>query len=89
LTEGSTIEDRWENIFEDDDDRVRFLEILGAVAMDYNWLGHGYCLMNNHYHLIRNERVASLFTILIEQAFPRFNTFSADHILALIASRKL
>ena len=43
--------DRREAIFEDDD-RVRFLEILGAVVFEYNWLCHGYCLMDNHYHLI-------------------------------------
>ena len=44
--------DRREAIFEDDDDRVRFLEILGMVVSDFNWLCHGYCLMDNHYHLI-------------------------------------
>ncbi|MDV6343604.1 transposase [Nitrosomonas sp. Is37] len=44
--------DRRENIYEDDDDRLRFLEILGTVVVDYNWLCHGYCLMDNHYHLI-------------------------------------
>lgn len=44
--------DRREAIFEDDDDRVRFLEVLGAVVLDHNWLCHGYCLMDNHYHLI-------------------------------------
>ena len=45
-------EDRREAIFEDDDDRVRLLEILGMVVLDHNWLCHGYCLMDNHYHLI-------------------------------------
>ena len=44
--------DRHEAIFEDDEDRVRFLEILGMVVLDHNWLCHGYCLMDNHYHLI-------------------------------------
>jgi len=44
--------DRREDIYEDDDDREKFLEILGAVVNDYNWLCHGYCLMGNHYHLI-------------------------------------
>ena len=43
--------DRRETIFEDDD-RLRFLEILGMVVLDHNWLCHGYCLMDNHYHLI-------------------------------------
>lgn len=44
--------DRREDIYEDNDDRERFLEILGAVVTGYNWLCHAYCQMNNHYHLI-------------------------------------
>ncbi|MDH5553021.1 MAG: transposase [Nitrosomonas sp.] len=44
--------DRREDIFEDNDDRLRFLEILGAVVTDFNWLCHCYCLMDNHYHLV-------------------------------------
>ena len=44
--------DRREDIYEDDEDRKIFLDILGKVVTDYNWLCHGYCLMNNHYHLI-------------------------------------
>ena len=38
--------DRREAIFEDNDGRLRFLEILGTVVADYNWLCHGYCLMD-------------------------------------------
>ena len=44
--------DRRENIYEEDEDRIIFLNILGKVVTDYNWLCHGYCLMSNHYHLI-------------------------------------
>ncbi|WP_394809825.1 transposase [Nitrosomonas sp.] len=44
--------DRREAIFEDNDDRVMFLEILGVVGADHNWLCHGHRLMDNHYHLI-------------------------------------
>jgi len=44
--------DRRENIYDDDVDREVFLDILGNVVTDYNWLCHGYCLMDNHYHLI-------------------------------------
>ena len=39
-------------IYKDDEDRVKFLEILGEVNRNYNWLCHAYCLMNKHYHLI-------------------------------------
>lgn len=44
--------DRQEAIYEDDLDRRLFLEILGEVVADFNWLVHAYCLMSNHYHLL-------------------------------------
>lgn len=44
--------DRREAIFEDDDDRERFLAVLGEVVADFNWVCHAYCLMTNHYHLL-------------------------------------
>jgi len=44
--------DRREAIYEDDEDRQRFLAILGEVAERYNWICHAYCLMTNHYHLV-------------------------------------
>ncbi len=44
--------DRREAIYEDDEDRSRFLEILAQVVADANWLCHAYCLMSNHYHLV-------------------------------------
>jgi REP element-mobilizing transposase RayT len=44
--------DRREAIYDDDEDRVAFLDILGAVVGDFNWACYGYCLMTNHYHLV-------------------------------------
>lgn len=44
--------DRQEAIFVTDSDRIAFLEILGQVVENYNWLIHAYCLMDNHYHLL-------------------------------------
>lgn len=44
--------DRREPIFEDDEDRVRFLSILAEVVDRFNWLCHAWCLMTNHYHLV-------------------------------------
>ncbi len=40
------------NIFEDDEDRLLFLDTLKKVNEKYNWLCHAYCLMNNHYHFV-------------------------------------
>jgi REP element-mobilizing transposase RayT len=42
--------DRRENIFEDDADRVRFLETLGQACQRTGWKIHAYVLMSNHYH---------------------------------------
>jgi len=39
-------------IFRDDRDRGLFLDTLGRVTQRFHWICHGYCLMNNHYHLI-------------------------------------
>ena len=44
--------DRQERIYEDDQDRQRFLKILGEVITQCNWVCHTYCLMDNHYHLV-------------------------------------
>lgn len=44
--------DRREAIYEDDEDRQRFLDVLAEVVERYNWICHAYCLMTNHYHLV-------------------------------------
>jgi REP-associated tyrosine transposase len=44
--------DRQEAIFEDDQDRRAFLNVLGEVISRYRWRCHAYCLMGNHYHLM-------------------------------------
>jgi len=44
--------DRREDIFEDDEDRKLFLETLGEVIDQFNWVCYAWCLMDNHYHLL-------------------------------------
>ncbi len=44
--------DRREAIFEDDEDREAFLDVLAEVVERYNWICHAFCLMTNHYHLV-------------------------------------
>jgi putative transposase len=44
--------DRREDIFEDDEDRKLFLETLGEVIGQFNWVCYAWCLMDNHYHLL-------------------------------------
>lgn len=52
--------DRREPIFEDDDDRTKFLSVLAEVVERFNWLCHAYCLMTNHYHLVVQTPEANL-----------------------------
>jgi len=52
--------DRREAIFEDDQDRRRFLRILGNVIGQMGWKCHCYCLMDNHYHLVIQTPEANL-----------------------------
>jgi len=44
--------DRQEPIFDDDRDRMAFLNVLGDVVSRFRWQCHAYCLMGNHYHLM-------------------------------------
>lgn len=44
--------DRQEAIYEDDEDRRAYLEVLGDVVERFAWLCYAYCLMGNHYHLV-------------------------------------
>src|SRR3972149_1913919 len=44
--------DRHGPIFDDDQDRRAFLDILGDVVARFRWQCHAYCLMGNHYHLM-------------------------------------
>lgn len=40
-----------QNIFKDNKDYEKFLEIYSGVLEKYNVISYAYCLMSNHYHL--------------------------------------
>ena len=44
--------DRREVIFQDDQDRRRFVETLAEACQKAEWQVHAYCLMSNHFHLV-------------------------------------
>lgn len=52
--------DRRDDIYECDEDRVKFLSLLGDVCESFNWVCHAYCLMDNHYHLLIETPDANL-----------------------------
>ena len=44
--------DRREAIYQNDDDRNKWLELFSQVCKRFNWRCHAYCLMSNHYHVV-------------------------------------
>jgi REP element-mobilizing transposase RayT len=42
------------------EDRTKFLEILGRTCERFNWICQAYCLMSNHYHLMVETPDANL-----------------------------
>ena len=49
-----------QDIFLDDKDHAKFLEIVSDVVERYNWVCYAYCLMTNHYHLLIETPDANL-----------------------------
>lgn len=49
-----------QTIFEDEVDRLRFLETIRTVKEKSNLLLYGYCLMDNHVHLLLEEQEESI-----------------------------
>jgi putative transposase len=49
-----------QDIFSDDEDRETFLRVLSDVVARFDWICHGYCLMDNHYHLLIETPEANL-----------------------------
>lgn len=49
-----------QDIFLDDEDRQRFLGVLGKVVSRFHLRLHAYCLMDNHFHLVVETPEANL-----------------------------
>ena len=53
-----------QTIFEEDEDRHRFIKTLGYYKTISNYALHGYCLMNNHVHLLIRENDESISQVI-------------------------
>jgi REP-associated tyrosine transposase len=42
----------YHNIFRNDNQRMIFLDLLSQISKMFRVEIHGFCLMNNHYHLL-------------------------------------
>jgi putative transposase len=52
--------DRREPIFDDDQDRHAFLNVIAQATERFDAVLLAYCLMDNHYHLVIHTRRGSL-----------------------------
>ncbi|ACZ11361.1 transposase [Sulfurospirillum deleyianum] len=44
-------------VFEDEQDKAKFIELMGNIAREFKFNIHAFCLMENHYHiLLENKR---------------------------------
>lgn len=53
-----------QDVFFNDSDRRKFLNILARTKKEYEYILHGYCLMNNCFHLLLETPNANLHTIM-------------------------
>jgi REP element-mobilizing transposase RayT len=56
--------DRREPIFEDDQDRLMFLDIVAQALSRFDGQMLAYCLMGNHYHFVLHTRKANLSSLM-------------------------
>jgi REP element-mobilizing transposase RayT len=52
------------DVFLEDLDKEKFLNILISIAKDYRLFVHSFCLMDNHYHLLVENRRENLSTAI-------------------------
>jgi putative transposase len=62
------------NLYRDEEDSMRFLDILMQICHDYQVEVTSYCLMSNHYHIILRTKLNSLSTVM-----GRLNKLYADY----------
>ncbi|MDD3323681.1 MAG: transposase [Sulfurospirillaceae bacterium] len=48
------------NVFLDEQDKVKFIEFMALVSKEYKFNIHSFCLMNNHYHILVENKKENL-----------------------------
>jgi REP element-mobilizing transposase RayT len=74
--------DRKERIFNDDSDRLLFLETLEEACEKTDWQIHSFCLMENHFHLVPETPLANLVTGMKWLLGTYTNRFNRKHNLS-------
>ena len=76
--------DRREPIFEDDEERVKFLGVLAEVVNRLNWLCHAWCLIISHtkYLAVRGNgflSISSAVQPVLSDPTPIRRSFGSDY----------
>ncbi|MCR1811059.1 transposase [Sulfurospirillum sp. hDNRA2] len=64
------------DVFEDENDKVKFIELMASIAREFKLNIHSFCLMDNHYHLLienKRENLSSAMRQLNSQYASYFN----------------
>ena len=61
-------------IFKDEDDNLKFLEILQDASEDYGFEIYSFCLMSNHYHLLMQVKNENL-SIIMQKVNSRYSMY--------------
>jgi putative transposase len=72
---------RRQAVFADAEDHLRFLWLLDELAVRRGWLGYGYCLMPNHYHLVLETPKPDLSIGMHWLNFRYAQAFNHRHVL--------
>lgn len=80
-----------QNIFLDEEDRYKFLEIIESTKEKYNYTIYIYCIMNNHVHLVIYDKDEQLSKIMqsIEIAYAFYFNKKYDRVGHLFQNRFL
>ncbi|MGI5879834.1 MAG: transposase [Syntrophomonadaceae bacterium] len=78
-----------QNIFEDDEDRIRFLETLDRYKEETGCELYAYCLMSNHVHLLvkENDDGLSSFMKRVNGSYAYWYNWKYDHVGHLFQDR--
>lgn len=78
-----------QNIFADDEDRIRFLETLDRYREETGCELYAYCLMSNHVHLLvkENDERLSNFMKRVNGSYAYWYNWKYDHVGHLFQDR--
>ena len=62
------------NIYHNDEDFIKFLEIIQEASDEYNFGTYSFCLMSNHYHLLLETSSSNLSSVM-QKINSRYSVF--------------